>query len=47
LNDASFTPQWLQPNDVVEMTIDGLGHLHNTIKAVESDWSILAQKKMS
>jgi fumarylacetoacetate (FAA) hydrolase len=46
LNDASYTPQWLQANDVVEMEITGLGKLSNTIKAVETDWSILAQKKM-
>jgi hypothetical protein len=35
----------LQPNDVVTLTIDGLGTLENTIKAADSDWSILAQKK--
>ena len=35
----------LQPNDVVEMEIDGLGKLSNTIVAEESDWSILKQKK--
>jgi fumarylacetoacetate (FAA) hydrolase len=46
LHDPAYKTQWLQPNDVVEMTIDGLGHLHNTIKAVDSNWSILAQKKM-
>ncbi|MBC7426760.1 MAG: fumarylacetoacetate hydrolase family protein [Bacteroidia bacterium] len=45
LNDKSFKPQWLQPNDVVEMEIDGLGLLTNTIKAVDTDFSILALKK--
>ena len=25
LNDPAYKPQWLQPNDVVEMEIDGLG----------------------
>jgi len=50
LNDPNFIPQWLQPNDVVEMEIDGLGKLSNTIVAEESDpmaigWSILNQKK--
>lgn len=45
LNDKAFKPQWLQANDVVEMEITGLGKLTNTIKAVETDWSILGLKK--
>jgi fumarylacetoacetate (FAA) hydrolase len=45
LNNKDFKPQWLQPNDVVEMEISGLGLLSNTIKAVETDFSILAKKK--
>lgn len=45
LNDKSYQPQWLQPNDIVEMEITGLGRLSNTIKAVDTDWSILALKK--
>ena len=45
LNDASYQEQWLQPNDVVEMEIDGLGLLSNSIIAEESDWSILKLKK--
>lgn len=45
LNDPNFKPQWLQPGDVVEMEIDGLGHLSNTIIAEKTDWSILALKK--
>ena len=45
LNDPNFEPQWLQANDTVKMTIDGLGTLVNTIKAEPTDWSILAQKK--
>jgi len=31
--------------DVVEMEIDGLGKLTNTIVAEDSDWSILKRKK--
>ncbi len=46
LNDPNYTEQWLQPNDVVEMEIDGLGVLNNTIMAEETEWSILQQKKM-
>jgi fumarylacetoacetate (FAA) hydrolase len=45
LNDPGYTEQWLQPNDVVEMEIDGLGKLSNTVVAEETDWSILKLKK--
>jgi len=45
LNDPNYQEQWLQDGDVVEMEIDGLGHLTNTIVAEKTDWSILAQKK--
>ena len=47
LNDANYTEQWLQNGDVVEMEIDGLGMLKNTIVADESDFSILALKKVN
>jgi fumarylacetoacetate (FAA) hydrolase len=50
LNDPNYTEQWLQPNDVVDMEIDGLGKLSNTMVAEETDpiatgWSILKNKK--
>jgi fumarylacetoacetate (FAA) hydrolase len=45
LHDPNYQPQWLQANDTVKMTIDGLGTLVNTIKAEATDWSILALKK--
>ena len=45
LNDPNYQEQWLQPGDVVEMEIDGLGVLNNTIVKEESDFSILAKKK--
>ena len=45
LNDPNYPEQWLQPGDVVEMEIDGLGKLSNTIAAEETDWSILRLKK--
>jgi fumarylacetoacetate (FAA) hydrolase len=45
LNDPNYQEQWLQPGDVVEMEIDGLGKLTNTIKAEDTDWSILKLKK--
>jgi fumarylacetoacetate (FAA) hydrolase len=46
LNNPDYTEQWLQPGDVVEMEIDGLGMLSNTIVAEETDWSILSLKKI-
>lgn len=45
LNDPDFKPQWLQDGDVVEMEITGLGRLSNTIRKVDTDFSILALKK--
>ena len=47
LNDPNYTEQWLQPGDVVEMKIDGLGTLTNTIAKEDSDFSILGRKKMA
>jgi fumarylacetoacetate (FAA) hydrolase len=44
-NDPNFVPQWLQPGDVVEMEIDGLGILTNTIVQEDADFSILKLKK--
>jgi fumarylacetoacetate (FAA) hydrolase len=46
LNDPNYQEQWLQPGDVIEMEVEGLGMLTNTIVAEESDWSILALKKL-
>ena len=46
LNDPNYVEQWLQPNDIVEMEIDGMGKLSNTIIAEDTDWSILKQKKV-
>lgn len=45
LNDPNYEVQWLKDGDVVEMEIEGLGTLTNTIKAVDTDWSLFAQKK--
>lgn len=45
LNDPNYQEQWLQPGDVVEMEIEQLGVLSNTIMAEETDWSILKLKK--
>ncbi len=45
LNDANYHEQWLMAGDTVEMEIEGLGRLSNTIVAEETDWSILKRKK--
>ena len=45
LNDPNFKAQWLQEGDVVEMEIEHLGHLKNTLRKEKSDFSILALKK--
>jgi fumarylacetoacetate (FAA) hydrolase len=41
LNDANYQEQWLQNGDAVDMEVDELGVLSNTIVAEEEDWSIL------
>ena len=46
LNDPNFKPQWLQPGDNVEMEITGLGCLTNIITKADTDFSILALKKV-
>jgi len=45
LNDPNYKEQWLQAGDIVEMEIDKLGILTNSIVREEEDWSILKQKK--
>ena len=45
LTNPNHQPQWLQPNDLVEMEVTGLGMLGNIIKQSDSDFSILGLKK--
>lgn len=45
LNDPNYQEQWLQPGDVVEMEIEQLGRLVNTIIREEDEFSILERKK--
>lgn len=45
LNNPDYPEQWLQPNDEVEITIEGLGTLKNKIVADSSNLSLLAKKK--
>ncbi|MBS1596616.1 MAG: fumarylacetoacetate hydrolase family protein [Bacteroidetes bacterium] len=46
LNDPNYIEQWLNEGDEVELEIEGLGKLTNTIVRDEDDFSILAEKKM-
>jgi fumarylacetoacetate (FAA) hydrolase len=46
LNDPDYTEQWLQENDVIELEVEGLGILSNTIVREDSDFSILGGKKI-
>lgn len=41
LNNPEYSEQWLQPGDVVEIEIDGLGKLASMIAADETEHSIL------
>jgi len=45
LHDSNYEPQWLQPGDLVEMEVTGLGILSNVIKKANSKFSILDLKK--
>ena len=47
LNDPDYKEQWLKEGDVIEMEVEGLGILKNTIVKDESDFSILDLKKMN
>lgn len=40
LNDPNYNEQWLKDGDVVDLEIDELGVLSNTIVAEETDWSL-------
>lgn len=44
LNDSNYQDQWLKNGDLVELEIDQLGILRNTIVAGDSNWSILKRK---
>jgi fumarylacetoacetate (FAA) hydrolase len=45
LNDPNYQEQWLKEGDVVEMEIEGLGRLSNTMVVEDMEWSILKRKK--
>ena len=45
LNDPEYKEQWLQKGDLVEMEIEALGKLSNTIVQDDNDFSILSLKK--
>ncbi|HVG15801.1 MAG TPA: fumarylacetoacetate hydrolase family protein [Chitinophagaceae bacterium] len=43
--NASYAEQWLKNGDEVELEVEALGSLKNTVVAEDSDWSILNLKK--
>lgn len=45
LNNPNYQEQWLQEGDIIEMEIEGIGLLKNTIVREESDFSILEKKR--
>ena len=45
-NNPDYQAQWLQPGDLIEMDITGLGMLSNVIIRVDTDWSIRQLKKV-
>jgi fumarylacetoacetate (FAA) hydrolase len=47
LKDPAFPEQWLKDGDTIELEIEGLGSLSNTIVAEDTDWSLLQLKKDS
>jgi len=47
LNDPNYAEQWLKEGDTVEMEVEALGSLSNVIVKEESDFSILAKKKIA
>jgi fumarylacetoacetate (FAA) hydrolase len=47
LNDPNYAEQWLKEGDVIEMEVEALGKLTNTIVKEESEFSIIQKKKIS
>lgn len=47
LSNPDFEEQWLKEGDTIEMEIEGLGVLQNTIRKENSDFSILSRKKLA
>ena len=45
LNDPDYSEQWLQEGDRIELEVDGLGILANTIIREDDDFSLLQEKK--
>jgi fumarylacetoacetate (FAA) hydrolase len=45
LNDPAYPEQWLLEGDTIDMEVDGLGILTNTIAKEENDFSLLEGKK--
>ena len=44
LNDPNYKERWLQDGDILELEVEGLGILSNTIVREDSDFSLLDKK---
>lgn len=47
LNNENYAEQWLKEGDLIELEIEALGKLSNTIVKEETDFSIMAKKKIN
>jgi fumarylacetoacetate (FAA) hydrolase len=47
LNDKNYQPQWLQDGDNMVLEIERLGRLSNTIRKIDTDYSLLKIKKVN
>jgi len=47
MNDPDYIEQWLLPGDSIEMEIEGLGKLVNTVYEESTTYSILSKKKQT
>jgi fumarylacetoacetate (FAA) hydrolase len=45
LSNPAYPEQWLQPGDTVDLSVQGLGTLTNTLVREDSDFSLLSRKK--
>ena len=44
LKDPDYVPQWLQPNETIELEVEGLGILKNQLRLTDETFSILDLK---
>jgi fumarylacetoacetate (FAA) hydrolase len=45
LNNPDYKAQWLEDGDTIELEIEGLGRLKNSVRQIDTDYSLLNRKK--